>query len=254
MPYPFGLVVGCGCSAMLVFSIIAIFLAYCIAECNFLNFRGFVERTKMSAEKWTVGSQWKLRGGKKGIVIAYVEELSRPLIIRVLKQDFVVQLGRNGEQYVNKSGSPQVRSVYDIIGPWQEELKVEVGGIYETRDGRKVYIDTELPLALGVNYRFQGYISDKHGAAMSADWAETGACSLFTSGCDLVRRLDESTAPVRYCLEKTECFPNSYKLLAIGCVPNNSPGEFFPTEQAALAEIERRNGVLAYFCYLRDKE
>lgn len=202
----------------------------------------------MSAEKWTVGSQWKLRGGEKGIVVTYDEELTNPLVVKIPGHDVLIGLASDGMTHGCK-----MHSNYDIIGPWQEELKVEVGGVYETRDGRKVYIATELPSALGVNYRFQGYIS-KHGAALAAAWTETGAGFPLSAGSELVRRLDESTAPVRYCLEKTECFPNSYKLVAIGCVPNNSPSEFFPTEQAALAEIKRRNGVLAYFCYLHDKE
>ena len=48
-------------------------------------------------------------------------------------------------------------------------------------------------------------------------------------------------------LELTACFPNSYKITAIGCVPNNSFTEFFPTEKTALAEIKRRAGVLVPF-------
>ena len=41
-------------------------------------------------------------------------------------------------------------------------------------------------------------------------------------------------------IEKTPCYPNSYKVVAVGCRPDNASYLFFPTRKKAEEHIEEK--------------
>jgi hypothetical protein len=43
---------------------------------------------------------------------------------------------------------------------------------------------------------------------------------------------------------ETACFPNSWKIEAVGCRPDNSTSNFFPSRGAAIQAIEDHGGVV----------
>lgn len=49
---------------------------------------------------------------------------------------------------------------------------------------------------------------------------------------------------LKYRVELTACYPNSWKVVAVGCRDDNSTSNFFPSRGAAVREIERRGGTV----------
>jgi len=126
-------------------------------------------------EKWAIGSKWRIDSGCCATVVDRNEETG---CFCVACNDAWFTVSDAGRFCFNHQS---------VIGPWEEELDIVVGGTYLTAGGDQVLVVAILTEALKTEYPVIGLGFTKTGYGYVAHWGIDGASEPGVS--KLVKRI-----------------------------------------------------------------